>query len=320
MYLAPLILVALGACALPAGRPAQCQVVGGAPRGDVALARSACDEARRRFAAVVGVPPAGTITLSDRGGLSAFTQGDRWALDWPTSSRLASGVATGSDGGAEARRFIDEQWQQVLPHELGHIMFGAWLYSPGRDQLGDYGTYMPDWVDEAVAISMEPPLIRADRLAQARAFTTMPPLAEVLAFRHPFHGSRDEAFSTRVVSSPPCGGYCPRERPTDTRVITERVFRDGRMTVDTAYYAGERALETDPLARFYVLSYALWAYVEARGGRPAIDALIQRLRRNPRDPGALAGLPGLPRTLAAVESDWITWLRGTATREEARPE
>jgi hypothetical protein len=134
----------------------------------------------------------------------------------------------------------------------------------------------------------------------------------VLAFRHPYRGATGEAFSTRVVSSPPCDGACTRERPTDTRIITERVFRDGRVTVDTTWVAGERRLETDPLARFYILSYALWAYVEARGGRSATDLLLERLRRNPRDTGAIVALPGLPRTASAVEADWRRWLAATA--------
>ena len=231
------------------------------------------------------------------------------------SSRLSAGKPAGPAADVEGRRFLDEQWQEVLPHELGHIMLGAFLYSPGRVLTGEYGTYMPDWVDEAVAISMEPDSTRANRLDQARDFASLPSLAEVLGFRHPFSGSRIEAFSTRILSSPPCDGPCARERPGDTRIITERVFRDGRVTVDTTYVAGERALEADPLARFYILSYALWAYIEAHGGRRATDLLIERLRRNPRDVAAVVGLPGLPRTAAAIETDWRRWLVTTAATE-----
>jgi hypothetical protein len=117
-----------------------------------------------------------------------------------------------------------------------------------------------------------------------------------------------------VLSSPPCDGPCDRERPTDTRTITERIFRDGRVTVDTTYAAGEQRLDADPIARFYILSYALWSYVETRGGRDAIATLIERLRRNPRDAAALAGLPGLPRTLAAIDADWRAWLASAPGR------
>jgi hypothetical protein len=308
------VVFALGACALPKRGPDPCVITGDAPRGDLARARSACSQARQRFTAILGDAPIGTIQLSATQGLSTFTEGGRWTLTWPMSSRLVAGMPAVGDGEA-GHRFLDEQWQEVLPHELGHIMLGAFLYSPGRVLGGEYGTYMPDWVDEAVAISMEPQSTRADRLAQARGFATRPQLAEVLAFRHPFSGSRIEAFSTRILSSPPCDGPCARERPGDTRLITERVFRDGRVTIDTVYVSGERALETDPLARFYILSYALWAYVEARGGRAATDLLIERLRRNPRDVGAIVGLPGVPRTAPAVEADWRRWLASTAADE-----
>ena len=313
MSLLALVVVALGACTFPRRGPDPCVITGEAPRTDVSRARSACSQARQRFVDLFGDAPIGTIALSPTQGLSTFTQGGRWTLTWPMTSRLAASMPSAGGSASETKRFLDEQWQDVLPHELGHIMLGAFLYSPGRTLIGEYGTYMPDWVDEAVAISMEPARTRADRLDQARGFTAAPLLGEVLAYRHPFLGNRDEAFSTRILSSPPCDGPCSRERPGDTRIITERVFRDGRVTVDTTYVAGERPLETDPLARFYVLSYALWAYVEARGGRDATNTLIERLRRNPRDTGAIVGLPGMPRTAAAVEADWRRWLANTAT-------
>lgn len=308
-----LFLLAVGACTTAPRGADECAITGDVSRSDLALARAACMNARRRFTSILGDPPAGTIALSTTRGFAGFTEGARWSLVWPTSSRLAAGMLRLPTGAApsDARRFIAEQWREVLPHELGHVMFGAWLLTPGREMAGEYGTYMPDWVDEAVAISMEPDTIRGVRLAQARGFLPLPGLAEVLAFRHPLRGNRDEAFSTRVVSSPPCDGSCDRERPGDTRTITERVFRDGRVTVDTAYVAGARPLDADPLARFYVLSYALWSYVESRGGREAITTLVSRLRRNPRDPMAMAGLPGLPSTLPAIDADWRAWLAAT---------
>jgi hypothetical protein len=314
MPLFAVVLLALGACSVAPRGPDQCLVTGDQSRADAALARSACSTARERFARILGDPPPGTITLSGTEGITGYTEGARWSLIWPTSARLASGMRPAASGPmtTEARRFVDEQWREVLPHEIGHVMFGAWLYSPGRPMGGEYATYMPDWVDEAIAIAMEPDAVRSDRLAQARSFSPLPSLGEVVAFRHPLRGNRDEAFSTRVVSSPPCDGPCHRERPTETRTITERVFRDGRVTVDTVYAAGIQRLDDDPLARFYVLSYALWSYVESRGGRNAITTLMSRLRRNPRDTAALAGLPGLPATLAAVDADWRAWM--TATR------
>ena len=303
-----IVLVTLAACSSAPGGADTCAVTGDVSRADRALAQSACSRARQRFGTILGEPPSGTISVSETEGFTGYTVGDRWTLVWPTSARLAAGMGRQSDA-AEQRRFVEEQWRDVLPHELGHVMLGAWLYSPGRELAGEYGTYMPDWVDEAVAISMEPDTVRRERLAQARSFSPRPTVAEVLAFRHPLRGRTNEAFSTRVLSSPPCEGPCNRERPGDTRTITERIFRDGRVTVDTTWAAGEQRLDADPLARFYVLSYALWSYVESRGGREAITTLIERLRRNPRDSGAILGLPGLAPTLAALDADWRAWLQ-----------
>lgn len=306
-------LVAVTACSSTRSGADACSVTGDVSRADRSLAQAACARARQRFGVVLGNAPPGSISLSETAGFTGYTEGNRWTLVWPTSARLAAGMGRSADA-AESRRFVDEQWREVLPHELGHVMLGAWLYSPGREMAGEYGTYMPDWVDEAVAIAMEPDTIRSERLALARSFSPAPAVTEVLAFRHPLRGRIDEAFSTRVISSPPCDGGCDRERPTDTRTITERIFRDGRVTVDTAYAAGELRLDRDPLARFYVLSHALWSYIEARGGRDATSTLIERLRRDPRDANAVVGLPGLPRTMPALDADWRAWLNGPAGR------
>jgi hypothetical protein len=306
-----LLVLSIGACSLPPRAPDPCAVTGGAPRADVVRAQTACAQARQRFKMVVGEPPGGSITLSSQSALSTYVEESRWSLTWPTSALLERSAPRGN-ADAGTRRFLEEQWNDVLPHEIGHIMLGAWLFSPGRVPIGEYGTYLPDWVDEAVAISMEPDTTRRERLAQARAFIRPPSLEEVLSAHHPYQRARDEAFSTHVLSSPPCEGPCPgRARPNDTRIITSRIFRDGRVTIDTTYVAGARTLEVDPLARFYILSYALWAYVESRGGRDATAALLDRLRRNPRDQAALAGLRGLPATLGAVEADWRVWLKAT---------
>src|SRR5688500_3366059 len=111
-----LVVLALGACALPNPGPDPCVVTGGAPRTDVSRARDACTQARQRFAATIGEAPAGTITLSPSQGLSTFTEGGRWTLTWPMSSRLTSGMSRSNPSDTETRRFLDEQWQEVLPH------------------------------------------------------------------------------------------------------------------------------------------------------------------------------------------------------------
>lgn len=303
MRMLPLLVCSVIAACVVSPRPTEgCTIRGNAPPADVQLAQAACSRARQRFSASIGPPPAGTIILSDDQGLATWTEGSHWTLTWPTSSRMRAGT----HGAPATTELVTRQWADVLPHEIGHIMLGAWLYSPGRDLAGDYATYLPDWVDEAVAIAMEPDSTRSFRLAQARRFTS-PALRDVLSSPHP-RRARGGAFSTSTVISRPCESACDRERPRDTRVITSRVFRDGRSRVDTTYLAGDYPLEADAVASFYTLSYALWAYVEARGGRPAIEGLLTRLRRSPADARAVAGLPGLPDSLTAMERDWHEWL------------
>src|SRR5687767_616370 len=116
MALLALVVFAIGACAFPKRGPDPCVITGDAPRSDVARARAACNQARQRFTAILGDAPLGTITLSPTQGLSTFTEGGRWTLRWPVSSRLAAGKPGGAGAEVEARRFLDEQWQEVLPH------------------------------------------------------------------------------------------------------------------------------------------------------------------------------------------------------------
>jgi hypothetical protein len=303
MRIRTLLSCSVIACALAPAPREGCAVRGAAPRTDVALAQAACARARQRFATAIGPPPAGTIVLSDDNGLTTWTERDRWTLTWPTTARLREGAR----GTPAATAFLTQQWEDVLPHEIGHIMLGAWLYSPGRPLAGNYATYLPDWVDEAVAIAMEPEDTRRLRLTQARAFRA-PRLADLLASSYPRPVGAPDAFSTTTVISHPCEGPCARERPDETRVITSRVYRDGRTTVDTTWSAGDHRLDADPVTRFYTLSYALWRYIEARGGRPAIETLLTRLRRTPDDRSAVVGLPGLAPTLRQIERDWHEWM------------
>jgi hypothetical protein len=298
-----ILLCSALACTLPPVPYEPCAIRGSTSHGDVALARAACTRAQHRFAVAIGHPPRGTIVLSDDRGLATWIEGDRWTLTWPTTARLVGG----SRGTPAAREFVTQQWEDVLPHEIGHVMLGAWLYAPGRSLAGEYATYLPDWVDEAVAIAMEPDSTRTRRLSQARSFDE-PRLGDLLNARYPRPAAASDAFSTMTVVSRPCAGPCERDRPADSRVITSRVHRDGRTTVDTTWVAGDHTIAADPVARFYTLSYALWAYIEERGGRRAIEALLVRLRRSPTDATAILGLPGLPRTLAEIERDWHRWL------------
>src|SRR5687768_1231426 len=101
------VVLTLGACALPTPGPDPCVITGGAPRSDVARARDACTQARRRFTTVIGVVPPGTINLSATDGLSTFIQGGRWSLTWPMSSRLAAGQPSGARSDSITRRFLD---------------------------------------------------------------------------------------------------------------------------------------------------------------------------------------------------------------------
>lgn len=249
--------------------------------------------------------------LSREPGIASEAGYGKWHLRWPVSARLRE--AAKSLGKTDPS--IMEEWETTLPHEIGHVMLAAYFYPdalPIAD--GEYGTPLPDWFDEAVAVWMEPPAMRQERLSQARSMLTQADLAQILLRRHPFANQADGAYQTRIVLNGPCRKTCvgKRPRPMDTQRIVNRVFRDGRVEAETTYFAGDSLARDEPEARFYAHSFAILQYIVDRGGRPAVQELSARLNQKRFDASLLIGLPGLPADSTSLERDWHLWLRGPA--------
>jgi len=317
-----LLALTLASCGLHRGEPRDCVVAGRGPSGDFELARKACARVELRFAELFGDrAPAGGILLSRDPGIASEAGYGKWHLRWPVTARLREAARS---LGKTDPSVIDE-WETTLPHEIGHVMLAAYFYPnalPVAD--GEYGTPLPDWFDEAVAVWMEPPAMRRERLAQSRAMLTHAALAQILRQRHPFADLTDGAYQTRIILNGPCRRICgKRTRPTDTQRIVSRVFRDGRVEAETTWFAGDALARDEPEARFYAHSFAILQYIVDRGGRSAVHGLSGRLRQNQFDASVLIGLPGLPADSVALEHDWHSWLArptvSAATGESAPP-
>ena len=298
-----------------AGAGQSCRVVGDARRDDLARAERVCEQVRDRFTDLFQAPPPrGRIILSPEAAFWMEAVGGRWTMRWPTSAALRESSRALIEQG-ELEGFLEEQWTLVLPHEIGHVALHAYLgetsATAGGGATPHYGTSLPDWFDEAVAVWMEPAASRAQRLARARSTSAgAPRLAEVLARDHPDPGSSDGAIFERAITRLPCKGICPgRISPSETQRITYRLGRDGRVTVDTTY-GDDARVRADTLDQFYGSAYATLLYVRERGGGAAVGRLFARLRGNPDDPAPLLGLPGLPGEPKALEADWRAWLSG----------
>ncbi|HEX7049193.1 MAG TPA: hypothetical protein VF188_03190 [Longimicrobiales bacterium] len=262
---------------------ASCEVVGAdAAPADVARARAACETARARFAELFGAPVPGVrVILQDRAGYRTGTQGARAAVVWPTSEAMTARV----EGGAAAERHVAMQWREVLPHEIAHTLLAARFFpeetgeGAGDPEGAVYGTPLPDWLDEGVAIWAEPLESRRRRLAQARALPeARRDLRAILTSTHPGAGNAAALAVRDGAAVPP-----------------DEALRD-----------------------FYPQSIAVLAFLYDRGGREAVRDLVRRIAAGATLPAAVAGLPGLPARFEDVAAAWEEWLAG-ATSDAPRP-
>lgn len=309
LAVAAALVSGVSGCALRRGEPKDCIIAGRGTSADFDLARKACARTELRFSELFGVQaPPGGILLSKEPGISSEAGYGKWHLRWPITARLREAARSLDPSDAS----VIEEWRTTLPHELGHVMLAAHFYPNALPIAeGEYGTPLPDWFDEAVAVWMEPDAMRQERLEQGRSMLTNAALAQIIKQRHPYADLADGAYTTRIVLNGPCRRTCAnplRTRPQDTQRIISRVFRDGRVEAETTYFAGDSLSRDEPEARFYAHSFAILQYVVDRGGRPAVQALSQRLRTNHSDPKILQGLPGVPGDSALLEQDWHQWL------------
>lgn len=271
--------VALAAVLVTAAFPIQpgpCHVTGAidAP-DDVALAIAACESARDRFGELFDGPvPMVRIELRESPGYRIGTEEAGAAVLWPTTAAMVE--SAGGGPAAEAQAAL--QWREVLPHETAHALLTARFFTDAVIPAEEYGTPLPDWLDEGIAIWAEPPESRAERIAQARGLTEeWLDLEAILAGAHPAMGNA-AAWRMRDGEAPPS---------------------------DEALWA------------FYPQSIAVVAFVLEAGGTAAFGALVSRLLADPGDVGleVLAKLPGMPSDAAGVLAAWNKWLQEEASPE-----
>jgi hypothetical protein len=233
---------------------------------DEARARAACEAARARFVSLFGPDvPRVVVLVQERTGYRIGILDGKAVVLWPGSDALEARVRDGPAG----RAWIASQWSDVLPHEIGHALTAALFFPDGQFRPTGYGTPLPDWFEEGVAVWTEPEASRERRLEAGRS---LPPgrldLRTILTMRHPAAG--------------------------DTAALA---FRDGS------------SIPADPaLWDFYPQSAAVLGFILDRGGPAAVRELARRLDEDPDDPYAIVALPGLPASFRAVDAAWREWL------------
>jgi hypothetical protein len=259
-----LLITALLLGFTPADGP--CVVSGTSTSADEARALAACETARARFTALFGVEaPAALVMLRDQPGYRTTASGATAVVHWGNGSALAAQYGSS----ATARTQIDQQWTDVLPHEIAHALMVAHFYAQGGASAHrGYGTPMADWFEEAAAIWAEPEASRATRLAQARRLPReRQDLEGILAGAHP--------------------------------AATNGVYLASRNGVAVT---GNAALWA-----FYPQAYSVLSFVHEHGGAAAIMMLAQRFDAH-AGADLLLGLPGLPAERSELLSAWQRWL------------
>lgn len=176
----------------------------------------------------------------------------------------------------------------VLRHELGHSMYAAMFWAGAEPAPSTrYGTPGPDWLDEAVAILMEPPESQADHLssfidAAKRQPQIVPALAEFVNAEHPV---RDSALARALARGPKSGSG------------VQMIIAD----------AGSPGIET-----FYGQSVLVALFLAQASGDPRILATVSRAvadgTRFERWLALEGERHGLPSDLPALQKLWDAWL------------
>jgi hypothetical protein len=242
-----------------------CTVGGEAVRADADRAVAACTTARARFAELFGgTAPRIHIVLHALPGYEVASSGGMGLVFWPKSS------APVPVGTTAPRPWIERQWEEVLPHEVMHALTMASFYADA-DAVGHggYGTPLPDWFEEGVAIWAEPLVSRQARIAQARGLPSHRlDLTSILRGAHPAAADPD------IIAAQP-GAAVPAD---------------------------------EVLRAFYPQAIAVLSFIHEAGGAPALRELARRLVLDPADDRALLGLPGLPVDTPDLVTAWARWL------------
>ena len=269
-------------------------------------ASRALDEAAQRYAGHFGRAPVGMLVLStslDPVAAKEFAKSHdlEFAQVWlPAQAKRVMTERAMRQARFDRARIsqalarLAGQDEITLRHEVGHAMYAA-MYWPDANTTsqGRYGTPAPDWLDEAVAIAMEPAEAQARYLAAfigvARSRPReVPDLASFLALEHPVRGA---GLSSALARGP----------KSDSGV---------QMMVTGGGFPG---LET-----FYGQSLLTGLFLAETSGNPQILAPISQAIAEGLDFHAWLARDGaesgLPSTVAELQPLWHDWLQQQVLR------
>jgi hypothetical protein len=270
----------------------------------------ACEVVRRRFVELTGRPAAQvSLTFEDTIVLHGSVEGARVVLRLPAPAVLARsasrlGVSEAPFGGS-----WDEALTNIARHEIGHVLLAAALHDTSTAKTGkQYGTWLPDWLDEAVAQWGETEHSRGSRMAQARAaVSAVGPLRDFVTRSHPLIAQDVLLTQVNVESFGPCRGDCGPRYRAGTRTVRRALQRDGTVRTDTTWTPPDSVPAARVEELYYPVSLSIVSFVRERFGSTGAAELFARLQQGAASVDALGAL--MPQGgFDAFEREWRTWL------------
>jgi len=219
----------------------------------------------RIFETLMGIrAPRGRVTLTPVPVGSAMAQGGGAAAlmnAFPLTPQPAApdgtywNLAWFSNESAAALRL--DRFDTALTHEAAHLQF---IYAVNfnvadhlRTNFNGYGSFLPDWIDEAVAVFHEPDSSRAERRKRFKLSRRIP-LRAFFTMHHP--GSTGTAQILQM--------HAGSQEEMRKKVEAYQASQQGSIAA-TAELLAEDAVSA---SKFYTQSLAVIEYLTARGGYP----------------------------------------------------
>ncbi len=264
----------------------------------------ALGEAARRYANQFGRAPAGMLVLSTTLDPTAATEFARthaleFAQVWlPAAAKRAMTERAMRQAGfgrariAQSLARLPGQEATTLRHEVGHALYAAmyWSTDAGSTPQGRYGTPAPDWLDEAVAIAMEPVE------SQARHFAAFVNVAK-----------------QRPRDVPDLADFLASEHPVRSAGLAQALARGPKSDSGVQMMVAGRGDRFPGLETFYGQSLLTALYLAETSGDPRILVPISAAIAEGLDFDAWLARDGaaynLPGTVAELQPRWEDWLR-----------
>lgn len=276
---------------------------------------TACHYARERYASLFGREPHPvTIVVHDTTAMLNDFRDGRVFVFLPSNRAVSRARASFSR--VSASRPHDPLL--FVTHEILHFLLAAATFGGQEPPPGTYGTPLPDWFDEGVAIWGEDEATRASRMQIAADLPDR--LLDLNTFARRAHPRAGDPIEQRMESiliqctRAPC---TPNTIGRDTFRVVNLIDAAGKVRVDTLLPEDPDFDRWDD-AGFYAISSTILPFFHARGGSRLINVLLERLLENPGRTDVFHDLPGLPSDPRDVNREWHRFVQSFApdtTRE-----